>query len=329
MVGNRKGRWILDEDRLLIRLVDEYSVDGEDIDWSVLEQHFKGTRDSKQIRERWVNHLNPRIKKRKFSDEEIKIIEDECSKHKFKWARIAKKIPNATPLMIKNFYNIRLKKKNPANRRLSTSANITPFTINNFNHNPITSTTTTKSTVANNTTNITNTFNTINTTTNINHNHNHNHNNNYNYYNNEYLQEQDYSYYSESNLKRSDSARTVVAEEGSYSTKAMIAESNYSTTNLSRHSSIRSIMSNSSATTVVENEQEYDKHQFFTTQMSSSQLPSPPPSAEMINYTPTENGKLNFLATVANIMSQSELSSTTAPSSPKKSGKMSIMNLLS
>ncbi|CAG8468186.1 10239_t:CDS:2 [Rhizophagus irregularis] len=279
MVGNRKGRWILDEDRLLIRLVDEYSVDGEDIDWSVLEQHFKGTRDSKQIRERWVNHLNPRIKKRKFSDEEIKIIEDECSKHKFKWARIAKKIPNATPLMIKNFYNNRLKKKNPANRRLSTSANITPFTINNFNHNPITSTTTTKST------------------------------------------EQDYSYYSESNLKRSDSARTVVAEEGSYSTKAMIAESNYSTTNLSRHSSIRSIMSNSSATTVVENEQEYDKHQFFTTQMSSSQLPSPPPSAE--------NGKLNFLATVANIMSQSELSSTTAPSSPKKSGKMSIMNLLS
>lgn len=314
MVGNRKGRWILDEDRLLVRLVDEYSVDGEDIDWSVLEQHFKGTRDSKQIRERWVNHLNPRIKKRKFSDEEIKIIEDECSKHKFKWARIAKKIPNATPLMIKNFYNNRLKKKNPANRRLSASANITPFTINNFNHNPITSTT--KSTVANNTTNITNTFN---TTTNINHNHNHNHNNNYNYYNNEYLQEQDFSYYSESNLKRSDSARTAVDEE----------DSNYSTTSLSRHSSIRSIMTNSSATTVVENEHEYDKSQFFTTQMSSSQLPSPPPSAEMINYTPTENGKLNFLATVANIMSQSELSSTTAPSSPKKSGKMSIMNLLS
>lgn len=54
------------EDRLLIRLVDEYSVDGEDIDWSVLEQHFKGTRDSKQIRERWVNHLNPRSEYLKF-----------------------------------------------------------------------------------------------------------------------------------------------------------------------------------------------------------------------------------------------------------------------
>ena len=40
----------------------EHSVDGEDIDWFVLEQNFNGTRDSKQIRERWVNHLNPSSK---------------------------------------------------------------------------------------------------------------------------------------------------------------------------------------------------------------------------------------------------------------------------
>ena len=57
----------------------------------------------------WVNgwsHFFPR----KFDDHEIKIIEE----HKFKWAKIAKKIPNATPLMIKNFYNNRLKKKTSA-----------------------------------------------------------------------------------------------------------------------------------------------------------------------------------------------------------------------
>jgi hypothetical protein len=173
--------------------------------------------------------------------------------------------------MIKNFYNNRLKKKNPANRRLSTSANITPFTINNFNHNPITSTTTIKTT-----TNTTNTFNTINTTTN---NINHKHNNNYNYYNNEYLQEKDISYYDVSNLRRSDSARTVVAEEDSYHTKVMIAENNYSTTNLTRNGSVRSIMTNSSAKTIVEYEHEYNKTPFLTTQMPSSQLPSPPPSA--------------------------------------------------
>ncbi|GBC09144.1 hypothetical protein RclHR1_08630003 [Rhizophagus clarus] len=325
MVGNRKGRWILDEDRLLIRLVSEYSVDGEDIDWSILEQHFKGSRDSKQIRERWVNHLNPRIKKRKFSDEEIKIIEDECSKHKFKWARIAKKIPNATPLMIKNFYNNRLKKKNPANRRLSTSANITPFTINNFNHNPITSTTITKTTVTNNTPNTSNTFNSTNTTTtNIN-----NHNGNYNYYNNEYLQENEISYYNESNLKRSNSDRTIVIEEDNYTTtKVMIAESNYSTTGLSRNGSIRSIMTNGSEKTMVEYEHEYNEYtkpQFMATQMLPSQLPSPPLSAEMMHFTShIEDENLKFLATVA-----SQREGSTIPSPLEKSEKMAIKNLIS
>ena len=47
------------------------------------------------------------------------MIEEEYSKHKFKWAKIAKKIPNATPLMIKNFYNNRLKKTNPINKEQS------------------------------------------------------------------------------------------------------------------------------------------------------------------------------------------------------------------
>lgn len=59
--------WILlQEDNLLRSLVAQYSVDGEDIDWFILEQNFNGMRDSKQIRERWVNHLNPSSKYSKF-----------------------------------------------------------------------------------------------------------------------------------------------------------------------------------------------------------------------------------------------------------------------
>ncbi len=56
-----------------------------------------------------------------------KIIEDECAKHKFKWSKISKKIPNATPLMIKNFYNNRLKKKHPPVRRLLRFLKISIF----------------------------------------------------------------------------------------------------------------------------------------------------------------------------------------------------------
>ncbi|CAG8615818.1 7025_t:CDS:2 [Funneliformis caledonium] len=55
----RKGRWAKWEDDLLKTLVTEHSVDSDDIDWSILEKHFDGMRDSKQIRERWVNHLTP------------------------------------------------------------------------------------------------------------------------------------------------------------------------------------------------------------------------------------------------------------------------------
>ncbi|CAI2186686.1 2369_t:CDS:2 [Funneliformis geosporum] len=121
----RKGRWAKWEDDLLKSLVTELSVDSDDIDWSILEKHFDGMRDSKQIRERWVNHLTPSIKKRKFNEKEIQIIEDECAKHKFKWSKISKKIPYATPLMIKNFYNNRLKKKNPPTVRKSYLAKTT------------------------------------------------------------------------------------------------------------------------------------------------------------------------------------------------------------
>lgn len=182
----RKGRWMTEEDRLLNRLVCAHG-DGDDIDWSVLEQSFNGTRDSKQIRERWVNHLNPSIKKRKFNDDEISIIEEECSKHKFKWAKIAKKIPNATPLMIKNFYNNRLKKKNPANNRrlsnantITTSITTTTYSINDFN----------------------------NITTNNNNFNLNNNNHKYNCYNNEYRPVQDINYYNESDLSRENSVRT-------------------------------------------------------------------------------------------------------------------------
>ncbi|GES89073.1 transcription factor MYB44-like [Rhizophagus clarus] len=121
MAGNqqqqqqRKGKWSPDEDNLLRSLVAQYSVDGEDIDWFILEQNFN-------------------VKKRKFNDSEIKIIEDECSKHKFKWAKIAKKIPNSTPLMVKNFYNNRLKKKNKPNRKQNNPSTTMPIiTLNNFN----------------------------------------------------------------------------------------------------------------------------------------------------------------------------------------------------
>ncbi|CAG8437950.1 11558_t:CDS:2 [Rhizophagus irregularis] len=78
----RKGRWTKDEDLLLESLVHEHGI----------------TNLSK------IEKVN---KKRKFNEEEMKIIEE----NKFKWSDAAKKIPGASPLMVKNFYYNNLKKK--------------------------------------------------------------------------------------------------------------------------------------------------------------------------------------------------------------------------
>ena|SRR5436190_2011986 len=66
---------------------------------------------------------NKIVKKRKFDDDEIRMIEEEFLRHKFKWAKISKKIPNTSPLMIKNFYYNNLRKKHSVNRILSNNTN--------------------------------------------------------------------------------------------------------------------------------------------------------------------------------------------------------------
>ncbi|RIA99197.1 Homeodomain-like protein [Glomus cerebriforme] len=122
----RKGRWTKSEDCLLRSLVQEYGI----TNLSLIQKGFKNKRNTKQIRDRWINHLDPSInKKRKFNEEEERIIEE----NKCKWTEAAKKIPGASPLMIKNYYNNNLRKKiktqisklsNISNDRLLTLATI-------------------------------------------------------------------------------------------------------------------------------------------------------------------------------------------------------------
>ncbi|CAG8442143.1 1315_t:CDS:2 [Diversispora eburnea] len=94
----KKGRWTPEETDLLQQCVDE-EPNPENPNWAAIEERFSGKRTAKQIRERWSNHINPIIVKRTFTKDEIHIIETEFAKHKFKWARIASKLENATPLM--------------------------------------------------------------------------------------------------------------------------------------------------------------------------------------------------------------------------------------
>ncbi|CAK71980.1 unnamed protein product (macronuclear) [Paramecium tetraurelia] len=100
-----KKKWTVDEDKILLESYAEFGRQ-----WIKISQKLPG-RTSKQVRDRYVNQINPTINHDHWTDEEDEIILEEFKQGGARWAIISKKLNNRSENQVKNrFYYTILKK---------------------------------------------------------------------------------------------------------------------------------------------------------------------------------------------------------------------------
>jgi hypothetical protein len=95
----RKGNWTEAEDLLLLQWVEVHGANK----WTECARRIMG-RCGKQCRERWMNTLDPRVKRGNWTEEEQVQIFEQMQRKWSSWATISKQLPGRTENAIKNYF---------------------------------------------------------------------------------------------------------------------------------------------------------------------------------------------------------------------------------
>ena len=100
-----KGSWTAEEDNILR---EKRSLYGRK--WAKIAAHLPG-RQGKQCRERFVNHLDPDLKKGEWTDDEEAILIAMHEHHGNRWANISKQLPGRSDNDVKNHWYSTIQRK--------------------------------------------------------------------------------------------------------------------------------------------------------------------------------------------------------------------------
>lgn len=106
-VAFHKSKWTTIEDRLLRKGVEIYGIKN----WSAVAA-LVPNRNSKQCRERWIDQLNPNLKRDGWTPQEDQQLLMLQKRYGNLWVKIARFLPGRSSNAIKNRYNWLVKKRN-------------------------------------------------------------------------------------------------------------------------------------------------------------------------------------------------------------------------
>ncbi|GAB4825039.1 hypothetical protein Ancab_007912 [Ancistrocladus abbreviatus] len=128
--GLKKGAWSPEEDNILRNYIRQNGHSN----WRELPKSAGLARCGKSCRLRWVNYLQPGVKRGNYTKEEEDLILKLHTQLGNKWSKIAAKLPGRTDNEIKNHWHTHLKKR----RREHVTSNTSPGEEKNHQANKMT-----------------------------------------------------------------------------------------------------------------------------------------------------------------------------------------------